>query len=256
MEDAVVIGGMGIVGQATRKALQIPWYFDTKESNLSLEEAAKKQFVFFCTPTPTDSKGQQKGIDIIDDYIKQIKEYGGRNIFVIRSTVLPGTARHLAEKYDVMVASNPEFLTEKTWEYDAVNPKMIVIGADDVPTRIAVTNLYKKFKIKNFVVTDTVTAEMIKYAFNMWFVTKIIYANQIYDICQINGAKYNTIKEALYKHPWGTHHHLKPIHKGGRGGGGRCFPKDLAAFTKYSNLEFFKTIEKLNKEYLESTHKE
>lgn len=238
------------------KALDIPWYFDLKDSNISLEDAAKKQFIFFCTPTPSDSQGRQGGRDIIDGYIKQLKEYGGRNIYIIRSTILPGTAKHLSEKYDVMVASNPEFLTESTWEHDAVNPKMIVIGADDVPTRIAVTNIYKKFKIKNFVVTDTVTAETIKYAFNMWFITKVIYANQMYDICQINGAKYNTIKEALYKHPWGTHHHLKPKHKGGRGAGGRCLPKDIAAFAKYSNLEFFKEIEKLNKQYLIDSKKE
>lgn len=238
------------------KALNIPWFFSLEESNITLEEAAKKQFVFFCTPTPTDSRGQQKGVDIIEGYIKQLKGYGGRNIFVIRSTVLPGTAKHLSEKYDVMVASNPELLSDDTWEHDAVNPMAIIIGADDVPTRIAVTNAYKKFKIKNFIVTDTVTAETLKYAFNMFFVTKVIWANQIYDICQVNGAKYNTIKEAVYNHPWGTKHHLKPVHKGGRGGGGKCFPKDLGAFTKYSNLELFKTIEKLNKQYLIDSEKE
>lgn len=256
MRDDCVIIGFGTVGKAVAKAFDIPWHFDPKDSNITLKEASKKQFIIFCTPTPTDPKGQQGGVDIIDGYIKQIKEYGGRNIFIIRSTVLPGTTKHLAEKYDVMVGFAPEFLSASTAEYDALHPKFVVIGADDVPTRIAMENLWKRFKIKNFVITDTVTAEMIKYTFNLFFLTKVIFANQMYDICQINGAKYDTLKEALYSHPWGTHHHLKPIHKGGRGGGGMCFPKDVAAFAKYSNLKLFKVIKELNDEYLSGSQKE
>jgi len=255
LDDAVVIG-FGVVGKATAKAFDIPWHFDPLDSNITLEEASKKQFIIFCTPTPTDSRGQQKGIDIIDEYIKQLKEYGGRNIFIIRSTVLPGTTKHLAEKYDVMIGFSPEFLSDKTAEKDALHPMFVVLGADDVPTRIAMENLWKRYKIKNFVITDTVTAEMIKYTFNTFFLMKVIFANQMYDICQINGANYNTLKEALYSHPWGTHHHLKPIHNNGRGGGGKCFPKDIKSFAKYSNLKLFKVIEELNTEYLQASHKE
>ncbi|MCK9370337.1 hypothetical protein M0R04_10555 [Candidatus Dojkabacteria bacterium] len=255
MDDAVIIG-FGVVGKATAKAFDIPWHFDPLDSNITLEEASKKQFIIFCTPTPTDSRGKQKGVDIIDGYIKQLKEYGGRNIFIIRSTVLPGTTKHLATENDVMVGFSPEFLSDDTAEKDACNPKFVVIGADDVPTRIAMSNLWKKFQHTNFVVTDTVTAEMIKYTFNLFFLMKVIFANQMYDICQINGADYNTLKEALYSHPWGTHHHLKPIHKGGRGGGGKCFPKDVKAFSKYSNLKLFKVIDELNDEYLQASHKD
>jgi UDPglucose 6-dehydrogenase len=257
MDDAVIIGN-GVVGKATGKAMNIPWYFDPLGSNITLEEASKKQFIIFCTPTPTDLKGEQKGIDIIDGYIKQIKGYGGRNIFIIKSTVLPGTTKHLAQENDVMVGFWPEFLSDVTAEYDAQNPIILVVGADDIPTKIALENLVKKLNVKGkrFISTDTVTAEMIKYTFNLFFLTKVIFANQIYDICQVNGANYRTIREALYAHPWGTHHHLKPIHKGGRGGGGKCFPKDIKAFSKYSNLKLFKVVNELNDEYLQASQKQ
>jgi nucleotide sugar dehydrogenase len=237
------------------KALNIKYQFSLDEQNITLEEAAKKQFIIFCTPTPTNTKDAQEGVDIIDGYIQQLKEYGGRNIFIIRSTVLPGTCKNLAEKYDVMVVHNPEFLSEDTWEHDAMSPSQIVIGADDVPSRIAVTNLWKGFNKTRFIITDTVTSEMIKYSFNLFMLTKVIWANQIYDICQRNGADYNTIKEMLYAHWWGTHHHLKPIHKGGRGGGGHCFPKDVKAFAKYSNLKLFQVINELNDKYLQESQK-
>lgn len=256
-EDCVVIGGMGMVGQATRKSLDIPYYFDLKESNITLNQASKKLFIFLCLPTPTDEKGRQdEPIKVMRDYVRQMKELGGRNIFVVRSTVIPGTCRALAKEFDVMVASNPELLSEDTWERDAVHPRMTIIGADDVPTKNAMVDLWSKVRTKRTVVTDTVTAEMMKYAFNTFFITKIIYANQLYDICQTAGANYKDIREALMSHPWGSKHHFKVVHKGGRGGGGHCFPKDIKAFAKWSNLPFFKEVEKLNIKYLTESKKE
>lgn len=256
IEDAFVIGN-GIVGSATRKSLGIPYYFDLKESNISLQEGAKKQFCFICLPTDTDREGQQTASrKVIHDYIAQIKEYGGRNIFVIRSTVLPGTARASAEEFGVMVASNPEFLSEDTWEEDAVNPRMIVMGADSQAVHVALINAWKDVKCKLRVSTDTVTAETLKYAFNTFGVTKIVFANQIYDICQKNGADYEIIHQALHAHPWGSKHHFKVEHKGGRGAGGRCFPKDLKAFAKYSDSKFLKVVEEINNEYLGKTGKQ
>lgn len=255
MNNAFVIGGLGTVGKATRKTFDIPWYFDKKESNINLNEASKKQFCFICLPTPTDERGIQQGLDEIRGYVRQLKSLGGRNIFVIRSTVIPGTCRALAKQFKVMVASNPETLSENTWERDAVKPKIIVIGADDVPTRNALVNLWGRVKCEHRVVTDTVTAETLKYAFNTFFITKIVFANQIYDICEKNGADYKTIRRALRKHPWGSGHHFKVHHKGGRGAGGKCFPKDLKAFAKYANSDLFKEVERLNSKYLQRSGK-
>lgn len=253
-EDAFVIGH-GFVGKATCKALNIPYYFDHKESTINLKEGAKKLFCFICLPTPTDGHGNQKGMDDIRGYIQQIKELGGRNIFVIRSTVLPGTCRGLAENFGVMVCSNPEMLSEDTWEHDAEHPRVSIIGADHEPEKIALVELWKARKAKFDVITDTVTAETLKYAYNTFFATKVVFANQIYDYCKVAGANYNVIKEALMRHPWGSKHHFKAIHKGGRGAGGHCFPKDLAAFAKSSSSEFLKEVQRLNNQYLQKSGK-
>jgi len=256
MDDAFVVGGLGKVGLATRQALDIPYYFDLKEANITLEEGAKKLFCIICLPTPTDEKGGQgKAVDVIRDYIKQIKEYGGRNIFVIRSTVLPGTCKALAEATETMVVSNPEFLSEATWEYDALNPRIKVIGADDIPSQKAVVNLWKGIKCKLEVVTDTATAETIKYAFNTFAMLKVNFANIIYDNCQKTGADYETIRYALHRHPWGSKHHLRVLDKGGRGAGGRCLPKDVKAFASFTSSDFLKLLEKMNMDYLVASKK-
>lgn len=255
MDNAFVLG-MGFVGRATAKALEIPYYFSRSKSNITLKEGSKKLFCFICLPTPTDDQGQQtEARKVISDYIKAIKEFGGRNIFVIRSTVMPGTCRALAEEHGVMVASNPEMLSEDTWEKDAVKPRVKIIGADDIPSRNALVNAWKHVKSKIEIVTDTVTAETLKYVYNTFFITKIVFANQIYDICQKNGADYKTIRKALHLHPWGSKHHFKVLHKGGRGGGGHCFPKDIKLFAKYSNLPLLKEVERLNIKYLQKSGK-
>ena len=119
-----------------------------------------------------------------------------------------------------MVGSMPELLSEDTWERDATNPGLTIIGANDIPTKNALVALWKPIKSRSTVVTDTTTAEMMKYAFNTFFITKIVYANQIYDACEQTGANYKVIREALMDHPWGSKHHFKVFHKGGRGGGG------------------------------------
>lgn len=256
MQDAFIIG-KGFVGKATMLALDIPNFFSRSESNITLEEGAKLKFCFICLPTPTDTNGEQtEARKVIHDYIAQITEYGGRPIFVIRSTVIPGTARALSEEFGVMVASNPEFLSEDTWDKDALKPRINVIGADSLPVKIALENAWSKIPTKVKISTDTVTAETFKYAFNSFMTTKVVWANSIYDICQNNGANYDTIREGLMKHPWGSKHHFKVFHKGGRGAGGNCFPKDIKAFANYGNSPFLKAVEQNNKEYLQKSGKQ
>jgi nucleotide sugar dehydrogenase len=256
LNDAFIIG-YGVVGQATAKSLNIPFYFDLTDSNITLEEGAKKQWCFICTPTPTDEKGNQtEGRKIIHDYIAQLTDYGFKGIIVIRSTVIPGTCKAFSEEFKVKVASCPETLSEDTWEKDAVKPRIIILGADSNETRKELVNLWKDVPCKIRVVTDTVTSETLKYAFNTFFLTKIIWANQMYDVCLKNGARFKVIREALHQHPWGSKHHFKPVHKNGRGGGGKCLPKDIKAFASYSNLKFFKVVEELNNEYLKESKKQ
>ena len=216
---------------------------------------AQKKFCFICLPTPTDTQGQQQGLDEIRAYVQQIKEYGTRCIFVMRSTVIPGTTRDLGRKFDVMVASNPEFLSEDTWEHDAIKPRIVVVGTDDAAVVNPMKALYKKVPDKRKVFTDTVTAETMKYALNTFGVTKVVWANAIYDACEVNGADYDVIRRAMHNHPWGSKHHLDAVHKGGRGAGGRCLPKDIEAFAKYANSDFLKMTAEINEGYLRKSKK-
>src|SRR3990167_5965341 len=93
MNNAVIYR-WGVVGKSTAKAFDIPYYFSKSEANITLKEAAYKRYHFFCLPTPT-IKGLCH-IDPIVGLIKQLEEVPhNQNVYIIRSTVIPGTSRFI-----------------------------------------------------------------------------------------------------------------------------------------------------------------
>lgn len=247
MNDAVIIG-YGVVGKATAKSLGIKWFYDLKENNISLDETALKRFIFICLPTPTiNKKCHTKDID--KTIAMLVNKRGKKSILIIRSTVEPGTTRKLSQKFKVPIIHHPEFLTESTALKDSVNPDLLIFGGDDKKAVNKLVQLYSKFscpKIK----MDSVSSEVLKYAINTFYATKVVFANQIYDLCQKMGADFDLIKETMYKRKWIGQNHLDVWHKGYRGAGGNCLEKDLEAFANFSKLPLLNLANKLNKQLL------
>ncbi|OGO14225.1 MAG: hypothetical protein A2Y53_03725 [Chloroflexi bacterium RBG_16_47_49] len=250
MDDAVVYG-WGTVGRATAKVFGIPHFFSKSESNITLKDAAYKRYHFFCLPTPTVNGNCD--VSHIFGYIKQLEEIPhNQNVYIIRSTVIPGTARHIMNELGIhSVVSNPEFLSEDTAEEDTRYPDIVVIGGDQFNYVEDVKGIYQSFvKTAKTFTTDSITAETVKYAVNTFYATKVVFANQIFDVAQKIGANYEVIKEIMYNRKWIGKNHLDIWHKGGRGAGGKCLRKDLDAFENYSKSKLLETVKKLNDQYL------
>ena len=95
-------------------------------------------------------------------------------------------------------------------------------------------------------------AEMIKLFNNCWFATKVIFANQMYDLCQKTGIDYDMVKvgASMDKRMTGTSH-LEIFHKGSRGYGGKCLPKDSKALISWADqngvdMSLLKTADAFN----------
>lgn len=250
MDDSVV-WGMGYVGKATAKAFVIPHYFTRHDANITLKDAAYKRYHFICLPTPTIN-GDCFRDDIIE-LIRQLEELPhNQNVYIIRSTVTPGTSRYIQEKLGIhSVISNPEFLTEKTWEEDALHPDIVVVGGDQKNYVDDVVGIYQAhIKTAKIITTDSITAELTKYAINTFYATKVVFANEIFDIAQKIGANYETVKDAMYSRKWMSKNHFDIWHKGGRGSGGKCLEKDLNAFANYSKSDLLETVKKINDQLL------
>ena len=236
--------GYGFVGRATGEGFvsnpknKVFWYDKFKESPNTLEEVVKKSdFVFVCVPTPIfeDYSGMDMGIVIgVVDQVAEILSSSAKatedKVLIIKSTSLPGTAKKLAIKYPkINFIMNPEFLTQKNANHDFLNPSRTVIGAESKDVTLKVIKIYKTILSKNqpYVVTDTTSAEVIKYMSNLMLASKVLLANEFYELSKKVGANYLDVQKAVESDPRiGTHLGV-PGPDGDMGFGGACFPKDM-----------------------------
>ena len=86
----------------------------------------------------------------------------------------------------------------------------------------------KVFPEKHYSRADLKTAEMVKYFTNSFLATKVSFANEIKQICDTIGVKYEEVKNlSLLDKRIGDTHLTVPGPDGSMGFGGTCFPKDL-----------------------------
>lgn len=224
--------GYGIVGQAAHYGFSranIHIYDKYKDTETLEEVVDASEFLFICLPTPT--MADESGIDlsIVDDVIGQIAKMasGTDKIVILKSTINPGTTKRYIEKYPKsLFCFNPEFLREASFLQDFVNTDRIVIGteSDDIFRRVS--SLYQSIT-PNIPIysTDPTTAEMVKYMANCYLATKVVFANEMYDICEKMGVKYQEVKKMVVADSRIEDTHLDVTTM--RGFGGKCFPKDL-----------------------------
>lgn len=159
-------------------------------------------------------------------------------LIVGKSTVSPGTAqrvealaRSLAPAGDgVEVAWNPEFLREGTAVADTLTPDRIVLGVASTEAEKILRLVYEPITGGHdcpLVVTDRITAEMVKATANAYLATRISFVNAVAEMCAASGANVAELTEAIGYDARIGHHYFQP----GLGFGGGCLPKDLHAFT-------------------------
>ncbi len=156
-------------------------------------------------------------------------------VVVTKSTVPAGTGRMIRrvieenrrELCPFSVASNPEFLREGAAIEDFMRPNRVVLGVEDEQAAAILRDLYRPlFLIETpIVITDVVTAELIKYASNAFLATKISFINEMADLCEALGADVHVVAKGM-----GLDQRIgsKFLHPG-PGYGGSCFPKDTRA---------------------------
>lgn len=215
--------------------------------------------VFVAVPTPTRPTGFDASI--VESVLSLI---GEGKIAVIKSTILPGTTQDLQNTFpNIAVIHSPEFLVSRTAAHDARNPQRNIIGVTDVSRDRAqeVMDVLPRAPFEK--VMDAHEAELVKYANNGWLTSKVLFMNSIYDACEAVGANYEVVKEAFSHDPRIGKSHLDVIFEDGRGAGGHCFIKDLAALRELhgrseTNEEarlLLEALERYNKHLLRSTGK-
>ena len=233
----VGIIGNGFVGEAISFAFSSianMFIFDTDPSRClnDIESVHNCDFVFVCVPTPMFEDGSQD-LSYVESAFKKAK---GGPVYILKSTVLPGTTDGLSKKYpNLKIIFSPEFLTERTAKLDMLTQSRIILGGELLLTEKAKNLFNERFKIKNIIQTDSKTAELTKYMNNTFFATKVSIMNEFKLLCDKIGANWeDALRGFVSDGRIGDSHLNVPGHDGKLGYGGTCFPKDVNALLSFS----------------------
>ncbi|HEV2309106.1 MAG TPA: UDP-glucose/GDP-mannose dehydrogenase family protein, partial [Acidimicrobiia bacterium] len=196
--------------------------------------AEDAEFVFLCVPTPEGADGSAD-LSIVEAVVRELaRVLPAGAVLVNKSTMPVGSSGHVGRLLrasgavpEVGVASNPEFLREGTAVRDFLSPARVVIGADDPTVAVRVSDLYRDVQ-GPMLVTNTASAEMIKYASNAFLAAKVSFVNAIANLCEAVNADVREVTLGMGYDPRIGFEFLHP----GPGWGGSCFPKDTAALAR------------------------
>lgn len=275
MNNIINIGiiGKGTVGSAIYNGLlrhryDVTFYDPNIFNSLSMEDIIQRNnILFICVPTPSKEDGSID-LTIIDNTIHKISLLIQNNekLIVIKSTVIPGTTESYQNKYNkpnIKFIYCPEFLDNDTAYQDFETPHKVIIGHTEGSEKWSNTliKLYSNFIDAKYIFEMRATeAEMVKYMTNSYYVTKVVFANTMYEICKKLNIDYDTVKKAFICNPRIGDSHFEILHKGGRGAGGKCLPKDLSALVNISRnmnilYNILPCIQELNKSLLTYSNK-
>lgn len=246
--------GTGMVGGALDRYLKSigteAGLYDPPKGLADQDILAQADVIFVAVPTPYYLDGSGFDDSFLHKAIQAIPQPG--KTIVLKSTITPGTTESMQAKYpEHRFLFNPEFLTETTADFDMVHPNRQIVGFTSQSRKDAelVMGLLPRAPFEK--ILPVKTAELIKYFGNAFYALKVAYANQMYDLCQKLEVDYEHVKECAQAEPMVGKTHLEIFHKGYRGYGGKCLPKDTRAIIQLAekhgiDLSLLKAAENYN----------
>jgi UDPglucose 6-dehydrogenase len=228
MEEAMMkigIVGYGHVGKAMKELFKDAVVYDKFLQMGSMHAINGCYGVFVCVPTPMMKKDGSCDTSAVEEVINACTA----KVIILRSTVRIGFTREMAQKTGKNIVFQPEYygetvahpfanLSDRTWLSFGGTREAIDLAIDVYKTVInADVRIYQ---------APSDEVEMAKYMENAFLATKVIFCNEMYDICQKLGIDYNQVREIWTADPRiGASHTL--VYKDDRGYGGSCLPKDI-----------------------------
>ena len=243
--------GYGHVGKAMHELFTNAIIYDNYKNIGSKQQINECDVAFVCVPTPMTIDGACD-----TSIVEEVVGWCQCNCLIIRSTVRVGFTREMREKYHKEIVFQPEYYGESTAHPFAnlSNRTWLTFGGNREGIAIAI-KAYQQVMNSNVRIYQCSSdeAEMAKYMENAFLATKVIFCNEMYDLCAKMGLDYNAVRELWIADPrTGTSHTF--VYENDRGYGGSCLPKDTAALisqgeTYQSDMSLLKAVDKKNKAY-------
>ena len=248
--------GLGVIGSACKYGFEKIGHkvfgYDPKLEETKFEDVLDTEIVYVCVPTNQNEDGSCD-TSVVEFVVLRLQELKYKGIIAIKSTVKPGTTQNLIDATGMDICFVPEFLRERCAITDFTeNHDLLAVGT--VSNRIydRIVECHGRYP-QNYSMLKPTEAEILKYYSNVFNSVKIIFANEMYEVCEAIGADYTSIKEAFVKRKTSVDLYLD-VNENFRGFGGVCLPKDTAAMASYVkelglDLKLFETIENENKKF-------
>ncbi len=208
-------------------------------STNSEEAVAENDLIFITVGTPS-GKNEEVDLEAVFQVAGQIGKYmQNEKIIVQKSTVPPGTGKKIEtiinqelkerkKNIKANVVSNPEFLKEGDAVNDFKKPDRVIIGSNDEKSKKILQDIYASFmlKEKRIIFMNRESAELVKYACNVFLANKISFINLLARLAENTEADIKEVRQGMASDPRIGNEFLFS----GLGFGGSCFPKDVAAF--------------------------
>lgn len=241
--QSVLIIGHGVVGHNLEKEIKVlkPCIYDIKYHQKKDNEHYNVAFV--CVDTPYIDKDTPCDITQVKNAIQD----HDADIFVIKSTILPGTTDQLLKTFkNKHIIFSPEYYggTQHCNNFDFPFTVLGGLKSDCLKVQQLLQNVYDARH--KFYIVDSRTAELVKYMENSWLATKVSFCNQFYDIARKCGVDYETLRELFILDP-----RINPAHtfvyKDHPYWESHCLDKDVPAIANTFNAELLQAVIEFNK---------
>ena len=188
--DGVLIIGYGVVGSNLAKELERlkPEIYD-KYKEIDTRRADKYRIAFICVDTPATAN-----FDCDTTEVKNAIMENEALIYVVKSTVLPGTTERL-------IRFSPEYYGGTQHCNNFSFPFTILGGAKEDCT-VVIQYLQHVYDGRHqFRITDPKTAELAKYMENSFLAMKTSFCQQFFDIAEKAGVCYEELRELFILDP-------------------------------------------------------
>jgi len=242
--SSVLIVGYGVVGHNLAKELEKlkPDIYDKYKTEFNTKRDIKYNFCFICVDTPYIDEKNPCDITAV----KEALEENDAEIYIIKSTVLPGTTYKLNVHYPYKyIIFSPEYYGG-TQHCNNFNFNFTILGGPESMCLKVQQLLQEVYDgTHTFRIVESTTAELAKYMENAWLATKVSFCNQFYDVANRIGVNYETLRELFIldprvnpshtfvydKHPYWSSH---------------CLDKDVPAIAWTYDMDLLKAIIEFN----------
>lgn len=241
MENILIIG-CGVVGGNILKELEklAPDVVDKYKPLKNIKKYSHYDMAFVCVDTPY-SKECPCDMTEVENAINENEA----DVYVIKSTILPTYTEKLIKKTGKNIIFSPEYYGG-TQHCNNFEFSYTILGGEKELCK-KVQRMYQRvFDGRHvFRITDSRTAEIVKYMENAWLATKVSFCSQFYQIALKEGVDYEDIREMFILDPRVNPSHTF-VYDESPYWNSHCLNKDVPAIADYEDAVFLKRVIEFN----------